>query len=456
MNKYLLDILKIENTVIIPGIGAIMVTNNKTGTFMFNPHLKFNDKTLEKYVEENSNMDAQESANFVSKYTREILSELDKGEAYTIFGLGKFLKNGDDIEMIFDASSAPKEDKDITVPTTPIEKTETPKEKKSEPVKTKTPLPTEEKVKEEKPKEEKKKISPQIDAQDKKETVVTPPINNPFDEKKPTASNSFKEIEKEKVTVPEKKEAIKKEEAPIKAETPPVQPATTDEKKAALEKAGMTPKKAMEKTQKDKKPKKKKGRIVWLVLLLLLIGSGVYIGINWDVYQDRLGLNDKVPAELNTDDSNTKDANKVKEDPTEKEETIDESSDSADSLDENSTGTSSEENINDVAIEEAPVEETPVEEAPVKVVETTESFESNGSSGGNGDYHVVVGLFSNPSNAEGLVAKLKAEGHNGMILGTFDNLQMVVVKSFPTREASIEAMREIRASIEDRAWVFRY
>jgi hypothetical protein len=33
---------------------------------------------------------------------------------------------------------------------------------------------------------------------------------------------------------------------------------------------------------------------------------------------------------------------------------------------------------------------------------------------------------------------------------------MVVVKSFPTREASIEAMRELRASIEDRAWVFRY
>jgi hypothetical protein len=450
MNKYLLDILKIENTVIIPGIGAIMVTNNKTGTFMFNPHLKFNDKTLEKYVEQNSNMDAQESANFVAKYTREILAELDKGEAYTIFGLGKFLKNGDDIEMIFDASSAPKEEKKATtIIPTPVEKTETPKEKKEEPIKTKAPLPTLEKTKEEKPKENKKVATP-VDSKEKKEAVVTPPINNPFDEKKPAASNSFKEVQKEKVTVTEKKE-----EAPIKKVTPPIVPATTDEKKAALEKAGITPKKSMEKTKKDKKPKKK-GKIVWLILLLLLIGSGVYIGINWDVYQVRLGLNDKNPAELNTDDSNTKDANKVKEDPIDKEETIDESSDSADSLAENSTGISPEENINDLETEEAPVEETPIEEAPVKVVETTESFESNGSSGGNGDYHVVVGLFSNPSNAQGLVAKLKAEGHNGMILGTFDNLQMVVVKSFPTREASIEAMREIRASIEDRAWVFRY
>ena len=97
MNKYLLEILKIENTVIIPGIGALMVTNNKTGTLMFNPHLKFNDRTLEKYVEANSNMDEKESANFVAKYSRELLSELDKGEAYTIFGLGKFVKNGDEI-----------------------------------------------------------------------------------------------------------------------------------------------------------------------------------------------------------------------------------------------------------------------------------------------------------------------------------------------------------------------
>ena len=108
------------------------------------------------------------------------------------------------------------------------------------------------------------------------------------------------------------------------------------------------------------------------------------------------------------------------------------------------------------AEEEEEVIEEPANEEPVKVVETTTSFESNGSTKGNGDYHVVVGLFSEPSNAEKLVSKLKSSGHNAMILGTFDHLQMVVVKSFPSREDAVSSMREIRSSIEDRAWVFKY
>ncbi|MDP4797467.1 MAG: hypothetical protein NWR50_01260 [Crocinitomicaceae bacterium] len=42
MNQYLLSILKEVNTIIIPSIGALTITNAATGEIMFMPYLKFN------------------------------------------------------------------------------------------------------------------------------------------------------------------------------------------------------------------------------------------------------------------------------------------------------------------------------------------------------------------------------------------------------------------------------
>lgn len=437
MNEYLIQILKIENTVIIPGLGALMVTNSKTGAVMFNPHLKFNDKTLEKYVEENSNMDAQETSNFVAKFSQEILSQLDKGESYDIFGLGKFVKNGDEIEFLQDTDgSAPK--KESTPPAV-----EAKKEEKPEPVK---------EVKKEEPKEireEKKEVKEEPKKEEQK--TVVPPVAPPVVEaKKETPKKEEKKEPAKNVYVePSDKKSSPKEEVKSK-----------EEKIESLKKAGVKPTKTMEKAEKDKKPKKKRGlKIFLIILLLLLLGSGGYIGMNWDRYQYVFGLKskddvakvDEHKEDIHDDsyahtDSNSEEA---------KHSDTDENTDESDSLNNEENANTTEEVSTD-SQEENIAEEPVVEEEPVKVVESTESFESNGSRGGNGDYHVVVGLFQNPSNADKLVSTLKGSGHDATILGTFDGLQMVVVKSFPNRDAAISSMREIRSSIEDRAWVFRY
>lgn len=442
MNEYLIQILKVENTVIIPGLGALMVTNSKTGAVMFNPHLKFNDKTLEKYVEENSNMDAQEASNFVAKFSNEINSQLDKGESYDIFGLGKFVKNGEEIEFLQETEGskpAPAPKKEAPKPAVEEPKTE----KKEDTVEKTTTEANEEKIipvvtPVEKPKEKLEPVGKSESNNEKpKNTYTEPkkdekPVNPPID-KEQTSS--------------EKKPSLTKEEKAKKTED--------------LKKAGVKPTKTMEKTKKDKKPKKKKGlKIFLLLLLLLLIGGGVYIGIFWkERYQYVFGFAEQNEIAQQQDANGKNDENNHKETADSEQETVVAEEDTADSLNNEETMT----NIEETVQEEEPVEEVTVaeespevKEEPVKVVESSTSFESNGSRGGNGDYHVVVGLFQNPANADGLVAKLKGEGHAATILGTFDGLQMVVVKSFPSRDAAISSMREIRSTIEDRAWVFKY
>ena len=102
MNKYLIDILKIQNSVILPGFGALMIANAKTGKIVFNPLLKFNDGTLAKYIAEKEGIDQQDALNTIAKFVREIETELSKDGTYAMFGFGKFYKDKDgkiDFEM---------------------------------------------------------------------------------------------------------------------------------------------------------------------------------------------------------------------------------------------------------------------------------------------------------------------------------------------------------------------
>jgi nucleoid DNA-binding protein len=95
MNKYLIEILKAQSSVIIPGLGSLMVVSSKSGKIVFNPHLKFNDGSLAKFIAEKENVDVQEAQNMVAKFVREIEAELGKGNSYDVFEFGKFDKTAD-------------------------------------------------------------------------------------------------------------------------------------------------------------------------------------------------------------------------------------------------------------------------------------------------------------------------------------------------------------------------
>lgn len=99
MDKYLLEILKNVNTIIIPGLGALTITNHDTGEIMFMPYLKHDDGKLTQYIVENERFEELEAKNLIAKYVREIQLTLDKGESYEMFQFGTFFKDGEDIEF---------------------------------------------------------------------------------------------------------------------------------------------------------------------------------------------------------------------------------------------------------------------------------------------------------------------------------------------------------------------
>ena len=95
MDKFLIELLLNNGSVILPEFGAIVIANEDTGEVMFNEYLKFNDGKLVAIIVDNSSMDDQDASNMVAKYVRDIQIQLDKGESYDIFGLGSFVKDND-------------------------------------------------------------------------------------------------------------------------------------------------------------------------------------------------------------------------------------------------------------------------------------------------------------------------------------------------------------------------
>ena len=139
MNKYLIEILKIQNSVILPGLGALMVPSQKSGKIVFNPHLKFNDGSLARFIAEKEGIEEQEAQNKVAKFVREIEAEVGKGNSYDMFEFGHFFKNKD-AEVDFKMYSADAEPATQTPKADPkVDKVVTPlvvkKEEKAEPAK---------------------------------------------------------------------------------------------------------------------------------------------------------------------------------------------------------------------------------------------------------------------------------------------------------------------------------
>ncbi len=93
MNKYLQELLKLAKTVIIPGLGALTITNDKTGDIFFMSYLKHDDGKLAEFIASKEGIELIDAKNNLAKYVREITALLDKGESFDIFNFGKFKKD---------------------------------------------------------------------------------------------------------------------------------------------------------------------------------------------------------------------------------------------------------------------------------------------------------------------------------------------------------------------------
>lgn len=425
MNKYFIQLFLEESTVIIPGFGALTMTDEKTGEIMFLPYLKFDDGKLANYISKTEGVDAQDAQNTISKFAREIQTTLDQGDTFDIYEFGSFNKNEEgEIEFqSYNLSNLVSAKKTITptpkkdpvneeVKTEKVEKVEEIIEKPIEAIKEdkEKKKVVEKKIEEikkdskdllasmlsdespEKAKEEIKKVIPKEDIKAKEEKIVPAPVK-----------------EEKVIPAPIKKEVKKVEEKPVEAK----------KKKVKAEKPVKV---------KSEKKKRKLGFAFWLlsILVIALLAGGTYFAMNYDTLKSHipfLGDKEETFKETIKPDADAVEILKALNAEKEKEA-------KADSLklvvkDSKETETTQE-------VKKQPeVKKTEPKSEPIKPAPQTKTVNTAAS---NLSYHVIIGAFGVKENAENYVKTLIGKGFDSSVLDNGGKLTLVSIGSFASME----------------------
>ncbi|MDR0803081.1 SPOR domain-containing protein [Fluviicola sp.] len=422
MNNYLLQLLKEVKTLIIPGLGALTVTNENTGEIMFMPYLKFDDGTLAKHIASKENMEINDASNMISKFVREVTAELDKGNSYDMYLFGKFLKI--DGEIAFEAWNSGNSDEPVK------------EEPKAEPVK---PVAGEQKSE---PVKASEQVAPKVTETPLPKTEI--PVEKP-EEKIPVAA-----IPKPQtiIEIPAKEEQV----IPLIVEK--------TELKTPVEKE--VPKK--ENVVQEPKQKKKKPVLSYILwgFLVLILGSGIYIAIRFDslkkdfpILAELAGENDNT-AKGSKDVKVLEDEDGVNIDSNTKSEPVPD--DQVKVMEDQLPGEKATEKSGKETTTPKPVKEnTPKPATKPTVVKTpvnnsgstpSASFDSSKS------FHIIAGSFGSAENANKLAEKLRSQGFGNTSVALHNGMHRVSIKGFSTlNEATAEAAK-IRGTVPG-AWVLK-
>jgi cell division septation protein DedD/nucleoid DNA-binding protein len=97
MEQYILDLIRENNRVIIPNLGAFIVAHEKGVTILFNNFLSFNDGLLVEYVMKIENIDRLDATDKINHYVERIKETLETSGRYELTGLGEFTKDASGI-----------------------------------------------------------------------------------------------------------------------------------------------------------------------------------------------------------------------------------------------------------------------------------------------------------------------------------------------------------------------
>jgi len=405
MDKFIKLLLETENTVILPGFGAVVIENENTGKLMFNEYLSYNDGKLAQIILDNSNMSEQEVQNYIAKHVREIQITLDKGDAYAIFELGEFSKDKEG-KIEFNGNkntggAAESPSKDVKAPINDS------KEEKQEPENQTKP----ENRKEKEEQKEKKAAEKPVENKTKETATV----------------NSGKDSKTDTSTAASESEPKKENKY-----TPPIK-----EEKVVTDKTANTKSEhKKETTVITEKKKKSTLKYVLLILVIVIGAAATFIGIKYDEVKAYMGwdqfeevedlaqiqedLKVEEPVEEETDPMSSEEGEEMEVE--EIDTTITNGEDNSE-VEENPQST-------DVAVEE---EVQPQEE------EATPLPSSN-----NGEYHLIAGTFSEKANAEKFVAELKDSGLPAQMIGPYNNMHYVSASSFNSAETANQKAPELR------------
>ncbi len=429
MNNYLLQLLKEVKTLIIPGLGALTVTNEATGEIMFMPYLKFDDGTLAKHIASKEGIEQNDASNMISKFVREVTAELDKGNSYDMYQFGRFVKV--DGEIAFEAWSAGNGGQQSAA--------EAPKvEKPVEPVK-------EEPKVEIKPVEEAPKtVEPKI------EKIVPPVAETPKTEPK-AEKTPPPVIEEPKVEAPKVEKIV-----------PPV---VEPKKEPVKQEAKKEPPKKDKPVKAEKAPKEKRKTSVFSYILwgflVLVLGAGTFIAIQFDSLKKDFPILADLAGENDDAAKGSEEVKQLEEDP-------DASVDSAESepIPEDQVQI-----VEDQLPAEKPIEEPKKEEkvkpkeTPKPKVEVTvnkkpvtkpkaQNTGSTASFDGSKHFHIIAGSFGSEANANRLAGKLQSKGFGEASVTMNGGMYRVSVKGFATLSEATAEAASIQSSVPG-AWVLK-
>lgn len=400
MNQYLIELFENENTVIIPGFGALTMVNRASNELMFMSFMKHNDGTLENYIATKENIEKVDAKLKIDGFVDEINFALNNGNSFTIESIGQFFKDAaGDIQ--FHPLSSMEQEVEATI----IPPVQVPVEPIVEDVVSEEPVVEQVVVEEEKvePFLEPVEVVPEI----VEETVVEPIIPE-------------KTIVEEEVKVASEEEQWKDD-----LDLPPLNYKPDRPKKPILEK-----------TKKDKKPRRGVGSLLLIVLALLIFGGATYVGINYNE------IKQKIPF-LASNEPSTFEKFKEKVGVSEEMEDLDEQialedeeyalEDEAQEIEETPEVKVAEQSTPEVVKSvQKPVEK------PVVQVTANGKFTVDKSL----PIQIIVGSFSQEANANRMVDKLAAKGFPAAIVGTSGGL-------FTVSAASFNSMAEYNANISE-------
>jgi cell division protein FtsN/nucleoid DNA-binding protein len=509
MNKYLLEILKDTNTVIIPGLGALTITNKETGEMMFMPYLQHDDGKLSAFIAEKDGVDETDAKNIVAKYVREIKAELDKGESFAMFQLGTFSKKEDgDIE--FDNWDAPAAEEETPTPAAPVIE-ETPAEE--EPVAEEAPVvepepevadePADAKHQEEGTESdstdqpESEPVIEQPVAENEQESVVIPepeaeiapePITasdpEPANEPEPIVDVPIVEVPPiiEPEPVIEQEPIVSEEPTEILENTytrPPVEEpqAVSEPEDFITEKTTLEPSPLLddiaptsavaldpeipadvaesEETDgesEEEEEKKKAGVGFWVTLIVVALGiiaGGAYVGRNYNELKQHIPFLADKDEEAEKKSLKDEISNVIKEDKYAKPDSESTYEAGSDEGEEGYTEEGQDEGM-DSGSEETTDQVTPEPEVTTPKVTTPDPVNISPSSGG--PYKVIAGAFSSQENANRLSAEFKAQGLNSEVFMKGE-LHAVSIQSYATSEEANANLSKLQSKAPG-AWIY--
>ena len=423
MNKYIVELLKTTNRIIIPELGAFITKKDDPETIVFNEFLKFNDGVFIDHIAEKEGIENDKALEMTGGFVKEIFEKLEKGGVHVIEGLGEFQKDAkgkiqfvpDTVKK--DSPKAKKTAKKVAPVVKPKEIPDPDKEKKALEAKRKEEeekKKAEEKMKEEEMKKEKEKKAAEEKKEEemkkqeekmkeeekKKAKIVTQPLVDPVPKKSEEPKELIELDEKEKEESISEKKVIK----------------TKEEK---------SPEKKVEKaTTIIHTEKKKSNLLMWLLLSLI----PVILFVVWFMF-----LRDgKQPVE-------TEQA--IQAEPEKTEEAITPqpaiaATDTAETVEPQST------------------EQTDVLPEKPEIVE--EEVVAQPAVTGGKKFYIVAGCFEKEENADNYVTLLRDKGFNPEKFGTIGRLHAVSFRSFSSREEAIVELKNIRNTTEPSAWLLYY